>query len=137
VNVQLARTLLVIVVPSLVAVSVLTGCGSEDTVVEITERDGQALFERRALGNQAGCVTCHSLAPDVVLVGPSLADVNASARAAGAADTGVYVRQSIVEPLVYTVPGFETARPMPVVFGELLDDEQIDAIVEYLLETAP
>jgi cytochrome c551/c552 len=115
----------------------LAGCGSEDTLVEITERDGQALFERRAMGNQAGCVTCHSLAPDVILVGPSLADVNRSAAAAGAADVRAYLRQSIEEPLTYTVPGFETARPMPVVFGELLDAEQIDAIVDYLLETAP
>lgn len=116
------------------AVITLGACSSEESVVEITERDGQALFERRALGNQAGCVTCHSRADGVVLVGPPLYDVEAAAAAAGASDARTYARESIVEPEAYTVPGFADARPMPVEFGELLDDEQIEAIIDYLLE---
>lgn len=124
-----------VTVAVIVAVAMMLGaCSSEEAAVEITERDGQALFERRALGNQAGCVTCHSLADGVVLVGPSLYDVEAAAAAAGASDVRAYVRESIVEPEAYIVPGFEDARPMPVVFGELLDDEQIEAIIDYLLE---
>lgn len=117
-----------------IGASVVSACGSEATAPAITERDGQALFERRALGNQAGCVTCHSRAEGVVLVGPSLYDVDAAATAAGYGDTRAYVRESILEPEAYTVPGFETARSMPLVFGELLDDDQIGAIVDYLTE---
>ena len=128
---RLAAPLLLVV---LLGALTVAGCGSESTAPAITERDGQALFERRALGNQAGCVTCHSRAEGVVLVGPSLHDVEAAAAAAGYPDARAYVRESIVEPGAYTVPGFEDARAMPEVFGELLDDEQIEAIIDHLLE---
>lgn len=121
-----------LVLAALVAVSGLVSCGSDAAPIEITERDGQALFERRALGDQAGCVTCHSRAEGVVLVGPPLYDLAASAAAAGRSDVRAYVRESIVAPGAYTVPGFEDAKPMPDNFAELLDEGQIDALVDHL-----
>ena len=125
------RPLTLLAVPVLFAV-LLVGCSSESAPVVIEETDGQALFERRAIGNQAGCVTCHSLEPGVRLVGPSLADVEASAAAAGFDDTRAYVRQSIVDPEAYTVPGYDDAKSMPTTFAEMLDEQQIEAIIDYL-----
>ena len=71
-----------------------------------------------------------------MIVGPSLADPAASAAAAGATDVATYLRTSILEPEAYTVPGFDDAKAMPTVFGEILRPEQVDAIVDYLLGLA-
>lgn len=128
--------------PAMLAATVLAAgalgaaCGAEATPTAITvaATDGAELFEARALGGEPGCVTCHSLDPGTVLVGPSLADPATSAAAAGAADARAYVRQSILEPTAHVVPGFEDARPMPPVFGQVLTDEQVEALVDYVLE---
>jgi nitric oxide reductase subunit C len=96
--------------------------------------DGQQLFELRAAGDQPGCVTCHSTTPGLVLVGPSLAGVGA--RAAGRVeglDAEAYLRQSILDPRAYVVDEFEPGK-MPAAFGQVLTDEQVDALVAYLLE---
>lgn len=111
-----------------------SGCGADDAAVPITATDGQELFELRALGGEPGCVTCHSRQPDVVLVGPPLADLEAASARAGIDDPARYVRTSIIDPAAHLVPGFEDAKPMPTGFAEILSPAQIDAIVDYLLE---
>jgi len=95
--------------------------------------DGRALFERTVLGDNAGCVTCHSREPEVVLVGPSLGQVGADAatRVPGV-DARTYLRRSIIEPDSYVVEGFDAGR-MPQDWAEQLTDAEIDAIVAYLL----
>ena len=88
------------------------------------------------MGGQAGCVTCHSLVADRVLVGPSLAGLvdRAAGRVEGL-DARAYVRQSIIEPDAHVVEGFDSGK-MPQVFGTVLDDVQFDALVDFLLEQA-
>lgn len=108
---------------------VIASCGSS---VEDAPGEGAALFESRVLGGQAGCVTCHSLTPDRVLVGPSLAGVG---ERAGNGVTGLsaeaYLLTSIVEPDAYVVEGFDSGR-MPSNWGDVLSDDEIAALVDYL-----
>ena len=112
---------------------IVTGCGGSG--VETDEAaDGADLFESTVLAGQAGCVTCHSVVPDRVLVGPSLAGVGerASQRLAGMS-AEMYLRESIVDPDAFLVDGFAPGR-MPGVWGDVLTDEEVTAIVDYLLE---
>jgi cytochrome c oxidase subunit 2 len=76
-----------------------------------------------------GCGGCHAFAPagTDAEIGPSLDNLEADAKQAGR-PLKEYVRQSIVEPSAYIVPGYET--PMPA-FDTLMD-EQLDALVQYL-----
>lgn len=113
--------------------SVAAGCsapGSSNPAPETT--NGQELFALKAIGGSAGCVTCHSLSPDHVLVGPSLAGV---AERAGERVEGMtadqYLRHAIVAPADHVVGQFD-ADKMPSNYGDLLSDEQLDALVAYL-----
>jgi cytochrome c551/c552 len=94
--------------------------------------DGEELFAQTVLEGQAGCVTCHSLSPDQVLVGPSLATIgsDAASRVEGL-DAEAYVRQSIVDPGAYVVEGF--ADNLMPNWGEILSDSEVSALVAYLL----
>jgi cytochrome c oxidase subunit 2 len=76
-----------------------------------------------------GCGGCHAFAPagTDAEIGPSLDNLEADAQQAGQ-PLEEYVRQSIVEPSAYIVPGYET--PMPA-FDTLME-EQLDALVQYL-----
>ena len=101
---------------------------------------GQALFR----STPPGCFACHSTTAGVTLVGPSLA--NAAAMAAQrikdanyhgkATDAASYIRESIVEPDAYVVPGATYSAAghsfMPPGFGTSLTTKQIDDLVAYL-----
>ncbi len=68
---------------------------------------GEQLFNQTVLGQNAGCMTCHSLEPDVTLVGPSLAGIatRAAERVPGMS-AEQYLMQSLMEPDAYVVEGF-------------------------------
>ena len=109
----------------------LAACGGSETTGGGSS-EGAELFSSGVLGGQAGCVTCHSLEPDRVLVGPSLAGLGD--RAGGAVpgqSARDYIRTSIVSPQAHIVEGFEGGR-MPTNWGEVLTDGEIDALVDYL-----
>jgi hypothetical protein len=109
------------------------GCGGDDGESEGAVPDvfGQELFEQRLIGTRGGCTSCHSLEPDTVLVGPSLAGVASRAvdRIPGMS-AGEYLRQSLINPDVYIVEGFSGGQ-MPGDWD--LTAEQIDSLVDYLL----
>lgn len=111
----------------------LTACGDNGPPVTGAAADGKDLFARTVLGSNAGCITCHSLKADVVLVGPSLAVIGRDApdRRPGvtAAD---YLRKSITAPDAYVLEGFDPGR-MPQDWEEQLTAAEIEALVEYLL----
>jgi nitric oxide reductase subunit C len=102
---------------------------------------GQALFRQ----SPPGCFACHSTAPGVNLVGPSLAGLASTAAgrvSAGdyhgkATDPAAYIRESILTPSVYLVPGATFSSNgqsmMPPNFAETLQPVQVDALVAYLL----
>jgi nitric oxide reductase subunit C len=92
-----------------------------------------------------GCAACHSIAPGVNIVGPTLAGLpaTASARIASpdykgkARDAAGYIRESIVEPNAHVLVGPTYAAGgrslMPGDYDQTLKPEQIDQIVAYLL----
>lgn len=78
------------------------------------------------------CSTCHSLTPDVVLVGPSLAGIatRAADRVPGQS-AEAYLRNSILHPGDYVVDGFNNVMAQNL--GEVLDSDQINNIIAFLL----
>ncbi len=79
----------------------------------------------------AGCGACHTLAKANATgnIGPSLDDL---AAAAGGASPEDYVSESILDPDAEVAEGFQPGV-MPSYEGRLTD-EQVQALVEYLLE---
>lgn len=94
---------------------------------------GRQLYNETALGTNASCRICHSLRPDVVVVGPSFAGVasRAATRVPGMT-AEEYLRQSILDPDAYIVEGFPSGTAPPN-FAELLTEEQVDDLVAFLL----
>lgn len=100
---------------------------------------GQAIFN-----GAGGCASCHALAPGTTLVGPSLAGVDSRAAerihepgyTGSAKSADAYLRESILEPSRYLVPGARYSSGgrsfMPDTFGQTLSPGQIDDLVAYL-----
>ncbi len=102
---------------------------------------GEAIFR----SGTASCFACHSTAPGVNLAGPSLAgmatlagqrvsnpDYNGSAT-----DAAGYLRESILTPSVYLLPGelysSDGVSMMPSHYATSLTPDQVNNIVAYLL----
>jgi hypothetical protein len=94
---------------------------------------GESLFYDRSIGAGGSCSLCHSLNPDEVLIGPSLAGVatRATDRVPGMS-AEAYLNQSILEPDAYIVEGFPAGQMLPDL-GEKLRPEQINHLVAFLL----
>ncbi|MCA9874203.1 MAG: cytochrome c [Anaerolineales bacterium] len=137
------RKFLMVVVLALVLSLVLAACGgggeeagesASGGIVGNPDR-GKKLYEQTTIGSASapGCITCHSLEPGVVIVGPSHAGV------ATRAETYVegmsaedYLHESIVSPDAHVVDGF-TPGVMYQNFGEELNDQEIADLVAYLM----
>ncbi len=78
------------------------------------------------------CSSCHATKPDVVVVGPSLAGIRRTAaeRVPGM-DPHAYIENSIKEPSAFVVDGFD--NQMPATLRETLTQEEIDALIAYLM----
>jgi hypothetical protein len=98
-----------------------------------SSRSGAEIFAERILGPNPGCITCHSMDPDTTLVGPSIAGIatRAGSRVTGLS-AGEYLRQSILDPSAFVVPGFDDGK-MPADLGEVLSPGEVEAVVAYLL----
>lgn len=97
--------------------------------------NGEILFTQATIGanNAPGCITCHSLEPDVIIVGPSQAGLATRAETRVPGQTAeAYIRDSIVNPNAYVVEGFAEGV-MYQNYGTDLTTEQIDDIVAYTL----
>jgi nitric oxide reductase subunit C len=100
---------------------------------------GRALFSQASIRNTSGCVTCHSLAKDVVIVGPSLYGVADRAKRSVKAPTykgtatsmEEFLRESITRPDANIAPGF--AHSVMPDWLTVLDEQQIQDLVAYLL----
>lgn len=123
---------MVYVATALVLITAISGCGGGGPG-PVGGVDGEDLFSQKILEGNPGCVTCHSLTEGQVLVGPSLAEigVDAAQRVSGMSARD-YIEQSIVDPNAYVVADFKSDL-MPQDWGEVLDDAQIAALVDYLL----
>ena len=123
----------------LMAGFLMASCGGGEPVPASPTADraidsmGAELFNERVVGSNPGCVTCHSLQPNVVLVGPSLAGLadRADATVPGMAGRD-YVREAILDPDAHIVDGF-AAGQMPGDWDDLLTAAQIESLVDLLL----
>jgi nitric oxide reductase subunit C len=79
----------------------------------------------------ANCATCHSLEPDVIIVGPSLAGVATRAQTRVADQNAeAYLRTSILHPGDFIVPGFNNVMAQNL--GDVLSADQINNIIAFL-----
>jgi nitric oxide reductase subunit C len=100
---------------------------------------GRALFAQASIRDTTGCVPCHSLAKDVVIVGPSLngiadraeRDVKASTYRGTATSAEEFLRESITKPTANLSEGFSHSV-MPD-WLTVLDEQQIQDLVAYLM----
>ncbi|MFQ5942953.1 MAG: c-type cytochrome [Anaerolineales bacterium] len=105
----------------LLALALLTACGGESVDPDVA-RGGQLFTEH--------CTVCHSLSPEVVIVGPSLAGV--AMRAAGeSSKPREFLRQSILQPQAVITEGFSDL--MPPDFERKLSESDLEALLTYLL----
>jgi nitric oxide reductase subunit C len=102
---------------------------------------GAALFQETLIGsaNAPGCITCHSLAPDFILVGPSLAgiatratdQVNEPSYTGTASDGLSYLAEAIVAPDAFVVEGFAPGL-MPAHYATQLTPQEVADLIAYL-----
>jgi cytochrome c oxidase subunit 2 len=88
----------------------------------------------------SGCGACHTLADAGTngTVGPKLDQLAVQARKFGkqrGESAAEYVRESILDPRAFTVPGFPK-DVMPTTFKSQLSVAQVSALVEYLLRVS-
>jgi mono/diheme cytochrome c family protein len=111
----------------------ISGCGGSSSSGSADSKAGEQLFTQGTIGSQAGCNTCHSLKPDVIIIGPSLAGIGAKAATLVAGQSAEEtLREAIINPDALITEGFP-AGIMPKGYAQELTDEQIDQLVAYML----
>jgi len=120
----------------------LAACGGGGSAEPETSGDvvgdaarGEMLYKQTTIGaaSAPGCVTCHSLEPGVVLVGPSHVGVATRAETAVAGESAAdYLRKSIVDPNAHISDGF-TSGVMYQNYATDLSEQEISDLVAYLL----
>ncbi len=98
---------------------------------------GNAQTGQRLFSSQ-GCAACHSLKPEEKIVGPSLAGIGKTALTrvkapdyAGKATVAeTYIKESILDPSAYVVPGFPDT--MLKDFAQKLNAQQLADIIAFL-----
>ncbi|MDD2923247.1 MAG: cytochrome b N-terminal domain-containing protein, partial [Anaerolineales bacterium] len=105
----------------------------KDQHLEADPIAGESLYYESSGSTNAGCRICHSLVKDEVIVGPSFYGVatRAATRIPGLS-AEEYLRQSILEPNAYVVPGFPKGQ-MVQNLGEILSADQIDDLIAFLM----
>ncbi len=105
----------------LITALVLVACGGGAADPDVAR--GQRIFAEH-------CVACHSVSPDVVIVGPSLAGVATRAASSGL-EPRDFLRQSILQPQAIITEGFSNL--MPPDFEQKLAEADLEALLSYLL----
>ena len=107
-----------------------SSAGSGSTTTTATAANGKSIFEANA------CASCHTLkaAGATGKVGPDLDQLPAEAKRAGK-PLAAFVSQSITHPSAYVEPGFPD-HVMPGTFGGSLSKAQLDALVQYLIDSS-
>jgi cytochrome c553 len=96
---------------------------------------GEALFNQPVIGrnNAVGCISCHSMQEDTVLVGPPIAGIGTRAGSIVPGQSAEeYLRLAIVDPNAYMVPGFQSGS-MYLEYGNELTAQQIEDLIAYML----
>lgn len=97
--------------------------------------NGEKLYNQVTIGSASapGCITCHSMEPDVVLVGPSHAGLG---NRAGSYKEGMsaeeYLRESIVDPDAHLVEGF-TPGVMYQNYATEIKASELNDLIAYMM----
>jgi cytochrome c oxidase subunit 2 len=85
---------------------------------------------------QNGCGGCHTYKPAGAAgtTGPDLANLASDAQKANRGPLAAYIRQSIVDPGAYLVPGYSDV--MPHIFASQIPAKQLGQLVQYLSQGA-
>ncbi len=114
------------------------GGGDADTADSSPAGDparGETLYKQPTIGsaNAPGCAACHSLEPDLTLVGPSHVGITTRAETAVAGKSAEeFLRESILNPDAVVTEGF-TPGVMYQNYGNDLTEQEIDDLVAFLL----
>jgi cytochrome c oxidase subunit II len=97
---------------------------------------GGAAASGKQIFTSSGCGGCHTLsaAGSSGTTGPKLDDLASAAAKFGkkrGETPAQYVKESILDPRAFTVPGYP--KVMPTTFKDQLSSSQVDALVKYLL----
>ena len=106
-----------------IAAGLMAACGNGARDGDLAR--GQQVFSEH-------CVACHSLSPEVVIVGPSLAGV--ATRAAANSENlepREVLRRAVLSPRADIVEGF--ADLMPADFEQKLVEADLEALLSYLM----
>jgi mono/diheme cytochrome c family protein len=115
-----------------IGVLILVGCASSAQTAALAT---PTLTAEQQLGKQVfeqHCKNCHSTIPESIVVGPSLAGVaqRASSRVEGM-DPRDYIEMSITQPGKFLVEGYPDL--MPVTLADTLSEEEVEAVLTYLM----
>ena len=117
--------ILLFVLAAIVLAACSTTSATPVPTLDAVQQTGQAVYNLR-------CAQCHALAPDTVVIGPSMAGIatRAETRVDGY-DAEIYIERSILVPDDYIVDGF--TNTMPTNFGKELTSEELTGVVAYLM----
>jgi cytochrome c2 len=94
---------------------------------------GKQIYYENASGVNAGCRICHSLEKGERIIGPSFYGIADRARERVPGMTAEeYLRQSILEPNAFVVPGYPEGQMLQT-FGDILTEEQIQDLIAFLM----
>ncbi len=103
-----------------------------DDSMAVDGNDPVATGRRLFSSAPAVCSTCHSLEPDIVIVGPSLAGIaDRAARRVDGLSAEEYIRQSIIDPGAYVVDGFENVMAQNL--AEVLSSDDLNNLIAFLM----
>jgi nitric oxide reductase subunit C len=109
----------------------VSGTGGLNLSIQVYSSGYGVINEGRVIYGQL-CASCHTIEPNIILVGPSL--WNVSGRAVTTFPDIApeeYIRNSILHPSDYLVEGFQDV--MQKNFAEVLTSEQIDTLVDFIM----
>ena len=129
-----------IFVVALFFVMILTGIrllnpdhNSSDIPLTSDPAAGEVLFNQGTIDSAPGCVLCHTIQPNQVKFGPSLADIARTAETRVKGQTAEqYLRSSILDPNAYIPEGFNPNQ-MYQKYKDVLSDKQVNDLIAYLL----
>lgn len=131
--------------PILVQGSAIPGANVGGAPTQAASDDPIAVGQQLFHSAETTCNACHSTSAGVEMVGPSLASIAEQAEVylASEAYTGEastpeeYIRESILEPNAFLVPGDKYVASgrsiMPDDYDTRLSEEQVEQLVDYLM----
>ncbi len=98
---------------------------------------GEELFRLYVPEARYACISCHLQDSAQSLLGPGLRNIGVSAAKCDPEQSlEDYLRESLLDPDVWLVPGF-AAEVMPSVYAELWNEREIEDLVAWLLTLRP